>query len=92
MDMNIDFWQVHGMFFILFMFFFPRLTMFFATPWGGLFWWLGWLFLPRLTVAILATNNYWHTNKFLVVLAWVWALGGESVEKKGAHSAGRRKS
>jgi hypothetical protein len=88
----MDFWQVHGIFFIIFMFFFPRLTMFFATPWGGLFWWLGWLFLPRLTVAILATNNYWETNKFLVVLTWIWALGGESAEKTGARRTAFRRS
>jgi hypothetical protein len=49
---------------------------------GGILWWLGWLFVPRLLVAILATFVYWHTNTFLVVLTWIWALGGESSEKK----------
>ena len=78
-----DFWDVHGIFFILFMCFFPRLTMLLATSYvGGLLYWLGWLLLPRLTVAILATTFYWETNTILVVLTWLWALGGETTEKK----------
>jgi len=42
---------------------------------------LGWLFLPRITVAILATNFYWHTNPFLCIMAWIWAVVGEGIEK-----------
>lgn len=81
----VSFWDIHGIFFILFMFFFPRLTLLFSSvPFGGLLWWLGWLFAPRLLVAILATINYWQTNPILVVLSWCWALSGESVEKGGA--------
>ncbi|MCD6046406.1 MAG: hypothetical protein K0S08_53 [Gammaproteobacteria bacterium] len=80
----VSFWQVHGVFFILFMFFFPRLTLLFSSvPFGGLLWWLGWIFAPRLLVAILATFSYWQTNPILVVLSWCWALAGESVEKGG---------
>lgn len=87
----MDFWDVHGIFFIFFMFFFPRLTLFLSSvPFGGFFWWLGWLFTPRLLVAILATNNYWHTNKILVIITWFWALGGESAEKTGAHKIKNR--
>jgi len=78
----IDFWQVHGIWFIIFMFIFPRLTLLFATVWGGPLWWIGLIFAPRLMVAILATFAYWHTNTILVVLTWIWALGGESTEKK----------
>jgi hypothetical protein len=64
------------------MFFFPRLTLLFSSvPFGGLLWWLGWIFAPRLLVAILATTNYWQTNTVLCVLAWFWALSGESIEK-----------
>jgi hypothetical protein len=77
-----SFWQHHGIFFVLFMFFFPRLTLLFSSvPFGGIFWWLGWLFAPRLLVAILATTNYWHTDMVLCVLTWVWALCLESTEK-----------
>ena len=77
-----SFWVHHGFWFILFMFFFPRLTLLLSSvPFGGLLWWLGWIFAPRLLVAILATTNYWHTNMVLCVLTWIWALGGEGTEK-----------
>lgn len=79
----VNFWDVHGLWFIFFMMLFPRLTMLLSSVvTGGLFWWLGWIFAPRLLVAILATTAYWNTNTFLVVLTWVWALGGESTEKR----------
>lgn len=77
----VDFWEVHGLLFVICLFFFPRLTLLFATVWGGVLWWIGWLFAPRLTVAILATSLYWETNTVLVVLTWLWALGGEGTEK-----------
>ena len=77
-----SFWHHHGLFFILFMCFFPRLTLFFSSvPFGGIFWWLGFIFAPRLLVAILATTNYWQTDMILCVLTWIWALGGEGFEK-----------
>ena len=77
-----NFWNVHGFLFILFMAFFPRLTLLFSSVVsGGFLWWLGWLIMPRLLVAILATTAYWHTNTLLVVFAWFWAIGGESTEK-----------
>ena len=78
----IDFWEIHGLIFIICMCFFPRLTLLFSSvAFGGFWWWVGWLIAPRLLVAILATTTYWHTNTFLCVLAWLWALGGESTEK-----------
>lgn len=79
-----NFWDNHGIFFILFMFFFPRLTLLFSNvAFGGVLWWLGWIFAPRLLVAVLATNIYWEANKILVILTWFWALSGESLEKGG---------
>jgi len=82
----ISFWDVHGLFFILFMFFFPRLTLLFSSvATGGLFWWLGWLIAPRLLVAVLATMTYGPTNPVLVAFAWFWAIGGESLEKRTVH-------
>lgn len=79
----MGFWQVHGWWFIFFMFFFPRLTLLFSSVLtGGFLWWLGWIFAPRLLVAILATTAFWHTNTTLVVFTWLWAMGGESTEKK----------
>lgn len=77
-----SFWLHHGLWFVFFMCFFPRLTLLLSSvPFGGLLWWLGWIFAPRLLVAILATYNYGHTNIILCALTWLWALAGESTEK-----------
>jgi len=81
----MDFWMVHGIWFIIFMAMFPRITMvltgIFSMCFGPWFF-LGWLLVPRLTVAILASICYWDTNSFLVILTWIWSMGGESMEKK----------
>jgi hypothetical protein len=61
-----DFWAHHGAWFIIFLFFFPRLTMLLSSvATGGFFWWPGWLFTPRLLTAILATMHYGYSNTFL---------------------------
>ena len=84
---QVDFWANHTWVFVFFMCFFPRLTMLLATTFGGGFWyWVGWFLAPRLTVAIIATMLYSQTNLTMVVLAWFWALGGESAEKSTASS------
>ena len=84
----VDFWQVHGLFFLVFIALFPRLTLLFSSvAFGGFFWWLGWVIAPRLLVAILATEAYWRTNKFLVVMAWIVMIGGESAEKRTVRRA-----
>lgn len=85
---NPNFWDVHGVIFIACLFFFPRLTLLFSSvAFGGIFWWLGWLFMPRLLVAILATIHYADTNIVLVVFAWVWAFVFETAEKTGVKKA-----
>ncbi len=77
-----NYWDHHGLFFLIFISFFPRLTLLFSSvPSGGLIWWLGWIFAPRVLVAILATLSYWNKNPILVVVAWLVAIGGESTEK-----------
>lgn len=77
-----NYWDHHGIFLLIFLTFFPRLALLFSSiPFGGLFWWLGWIFCPHYLVAILATINYWPTNAFLVSIAWLVALGGEFGEK-----------
>ncbi|MBF0361709.1 MAG: hypothetical protein HQK49_11895 [Oligoflexia bacterium] len=81
-----NFWDyrghIGGLFFLFFIALFPRLTLIVSSvPFGGLLWWIGWFFLPRILVALLATVSYWNTNKLLVVLAWLVAIGGESSEK-----------
>lgn len=78
----INFWNIHSIWFIIFMFFFPRLTILFSSvAFGGIFFWLGFIFTPRLLVAILATKYYVETNPFLVFFTWIWALFGENFEK-----------
>ncbi|MGZ3788506.1 MAG: hypothetical protein ACXVLQ_08295 [Bacteriovorax sp.] len=84
---NVDFFAKHGWFFLFSIALFPRLTLlisgllFSTIEFGGVIWWLGFFFAPRILVATLATISYWHTNQILVVLAWLIALGGESSEK-----------
>lgn len=88
----MDFWQVHGIFFLIFITFFPRLTMLFATAVSfGLLGWIGWLFAPHLTVAILATQYYWQTNPILCIIAWFIALAGTGGEYKMVQAGGRRR-
>lgn len=78
----MNFWDVHQLSFIFFMFLFPRLTLLFSSVvTGGVFWWLGFIFAPRLLVAVLASMAYWTTNPLLVALSWVWAIGLETCEK-----------
>lgn len=87
---TINFWNVHGVFFLVFITFFPRLTLLFSSvAFGGVLWWLGFFFLPRVLVASLATVAYFHTNPILVTISWVIALGGEIFEKWGISGRNR---
>lgn len=81
----MDFWAVHGIFFLIFVTLFPRLTMLFAVtiPFGWLAW-LGWLIAPHLTVAVLATQYYWQTNPILCIIAWFVAFAGTGGEAKAS--------
>lgn len=77
-----NYWDHHGVLLLIFLTFFPRLSLLFSSiPFGGLWWWLGFIFCPHYLVAILATINYWPTNPFLVSIAWLVALAGEFGEK-----------
>jgi hypothetical protein len=81
---TIDFFQKHSVFFLIFVTFFPRLTLLFSSvATGGFLWWLGFIFCPRILVASLATVSYFHTNPILVIISWIVALGGETAEKAG---------
>lgn len=81
---TVDFFQKHGVFFLIFITLFPRLTLLFSSvAFGGFLWWLGFIFCPRILVASLATVAYFHTNPILVVISWIVALGGETMEKAG---------
>lgn len=88
---RIDFFQKHGFFFLIFITLFPRLTLLFSSvATGGFLWWMGFIFCPRILVASLATVAYFHTNPVLVVISWIVALGGETMEKAGI-SGGKNK-
>ncbi|MDO9181888.1 MAG: hypothetical protein Q7U04_05750 [Bacteriovorax sp.] len=82
-----DFFSKHGWIFLFSIAIFPRLTLLVSgaligsIEFGGLLWWLGFFFAPRILVATLATIAYWNSNQILVVFAWLIALGGESSEK-----------
>lgn len=77
-----NYWDRRGVFFLIFITVFPRLTLLFSSvATGGLIWWLGWLLVPRILVAVLATIAYWNQNPILVVISWLVAVGGESSEK-----------
>jgi hypothetical protein len=77
-----DYWKHHGIWFLVFITLFPRLTLILSNvATGGVLWWLSWIFAPRILVAILATVTYWYQNPILVVTSWLVALSGESSEK-----------
>jgi hypothetical protein len=87
-----NFWNHHGLFFLIFITLFPRLTLLLSSvPTGGFLWFLGWLFAPRFLVAILATVNYWNSNKLLVIISWLVCFGGESTEKTYIHKNAKGK-
>lgn len=87
----IDFFQKHGVFFLIAITIFPRLTLLFSSvATGGFLWWLGFFFCPRILVASLATVSYFHTNPVLVVISWIVALGGETMEKAGLAGKNKR--
>lgn len=77
-----NYWDHHGIFFLFFITFLPRLTLLFSSvSFGGLIWWLGFFFAPRILVASMATIAYWHSNPVLVMVSWLVAISGESGEK-----------
>lgn len=87
---SVDFFQKHSYAFLVLITFFPRLTLLFSSVVsGGILWWLGFIFYPRLLIAFLATVAYLQTNPVLVYISWVVAISGELLEKKGL-SANKR--
>ena len=85
----MNFWDVHGWWFLIGIATFPRLTMLFVVPvpFGWLAW-VGWAVWPSLLVAILATSAYWHANPWLCVVAWFLVVG-KFVGSGGAASSKR---
>lgn len=77
-----NFWQVHGVLFLLGLVVFPRITVFlFSNVIAGPLFWIFFLLFPRLVIPILAAYHYWDTNPVLVVLSFLICLGGETGEK-----------
>jgi hypothetical protein len=82
-----EYFDKHGWIFLFSVALFPRLTLLVSgllvgsIQLGGLIWWAGFFFAPRILVACLATVSYWHNNPVLVIISWLIALSGESSEK-----------
>ncbi|MBX2905564.1 MAG: hypothetical protein KF744_05965 [Taibaiella sp.] len=88
----MDFWHYHGIFFLLGVTFFPRITtLFFSTVTFGPLAIIGWIFTPHLLVAVYATTYYWHSNPLLCVISWFVAIGGTGGEGAVARKRFRRK-
>lgn len=84
---QVDFFQKHGILFLVAISFFPRLTLLLSSvATGGILWWISFFFYPRLLIAVLATVAYLQTNPVLVYISWVVAISGEVLEKKGIHA------
>lgn len=86
-----DFWDYHGVGFIICLIFFPRITMLVVGTCGHTYaypvlFWLGWIFAPRFVIAILATTIYWDTNPVLCILAWMCAFGTGHAETNVANN------
>lgn len=85
---TVSYFENHGFLLLVFLTFFPRLTLLFSSiATGGFLWWISWLFFPRILVAVLATFAYFQTNPILVTISWLVALGGESVEKRSLQNS-----
>ena len=85
-----NFWSNHTYIFLLGLSLFPRFTLLFSNISGSLLFWIGWLFLPRVMIAILATLFYSTTNPILVILSWISAFSGESAEKKFSYKYSKK--
>jgi len=93
----MNYWDVHGLFFLFFLLLFPRLTMLFMgvcfVPYAHpILFWLGWVLTPRLVCAILGTCYYWDTNPVLCVFAWIFALSGDSSTTKAGNDHIRQRN
>lgn len=98
-EAEMDFWSAHpglgGVFFLFACAFFPRLTLAWLSLISGVigvtFWGVvGWIFMPRLVVAILATTIYWNTNPVLCVFSWLCMFSFEYGEKRTIASRQQR--
>lgn len=88
----MNFFDLHGVFFLICIAIFPRLTLLFSSVIsGGLLWWVGFIFFPHLLVAILSIP-FWDTNPVLVILALLFAMEGSRFETTTVTTRMRRRS
>lgn len=83
----VSVFQNHGVWFLLGMAFFPRLTMLIAgltSALGGPLFWFGFALLPHIMVAVIASLMYWDKNPIVVLCAWFFAIWGTIAEIRGA--------
>lgn len=86
----MNFFQHHEVITLICLAIFPRLTLLIASfVTGGLLWWLGWIFAPRLLIAILAIP-FFDANPVLVIIAWLLAFSGTSWEYRTVSRYNRR--
>jgi len=85
-----NFFTNHTMGYLIILSIFPRFGLLFCGIQGTIFFWIGWLFLPRVMIAILATLFYSTTNPILVILSWISAFSGESAEKKFSYKYSKK--
>ena len=76
----MNYFEHHGVVVLFGLAVFPRITLIAASfVTGGVFWWLGFVFTPHLLVALLSLK-YWHSNPFLVIIAFLMSIGGTGGE------------
>ncbi len=77
----MNYWDYHGIFFLVGALLLPRITtLFFTTISFGFLAILGWFVAPHLLVALYATTYYWDSNPFLCCIAWIVAIVGTRLE------------
>ena len=86
-----NFWSHHTIIILIGFTLFRRFSLLFCSIPSGIFFWIGWFFLPRIVIAVYATIFYLETNPILVILSWIIALSGESAEKSYSYKIKNRK-
>lgn len=79
MQSAVSVMEFHGVWFLICIALWPRITMLvtgICAAIGGPLFWLGFVLFPHITVAILATSIYWNTNPVLCCIAWWVAFAG----------------
>lgn len=88
----MDFFAAHSALLLIPLVVVPRITMLCMLAWGTLvsgspLWWLGFILVPHLVVAVEACQSYWTTNPLLCAIAILVAFGGTGTEAKKAKEA-----